>query len=474
LNILSKDFVLLEMFVSKKVLSTNAEQVISQRKTSKYATYVFVVLFIINFLNYMDRYVLIGAANVIARELDFGIDGVGYLSSAFIVLFALSAIPLGVWADRVKRKNVVAICLIIWSMATAFTALARNFLQLLILRMLLGIGEAGYAPASSAMLANYFSRDKRARILSWWSTAVFGGLMIGTIIGGGVAGIGFGTWRWAFVFTGIPGLLLAILVWRLREPRRNEADNQAALQTPGPIPSEKFMKRLRRLLRIKSLWVATAMQLFAFFVLGAGGTYLPIFLQQNDTFGLSSAAAGAYMGIGTAVVGIVGTLIGGYWADALNRRYPGARVIVSGIGFLIASPCNLISSVIALTSHNFLLFSCFFLISILLVTMYSGPLIAAMQDVVPSYVHALAVAIGTCIAHLLGDAVSPSLVGILARALDPTHGQHFVQKLAGHDLGIVFAYVSPIALAIAGLIGLIGARWVRTDMAAAELAEQQP
>src|SRR6266705_6192258 len=94
--------------------------------------------------------------------------------------------------------------------------------------MVLGIGEAGYFPAGTALMSVYFSRAKRARVMSWWSTGQYVGLMIGFVAGGIIAGLYFGAWRLAFIFTGIPGLILAFLAWRLREPRRNQADEEAA------------------------------------------------------------------------------------------------------------------------------------------------------------------------------------------------------------------------------------------------------
>jgi len=258
--------------MSKITPSASAGLESSRRSIGGYAAYVFYVLFAINFLNYLDRFILTGASNAVAQELHFGIDGIGFLASAFIVLFTFSAIPFGIWADRTRRKNVIAICVAIWSIATAFTALASNFLTLLVSRMILGVGEAGYSPASSALMADYFSRARRARVLSWWATAALAGVMIGIIIGGVVAGLGTGKWRWAFIFTGIPGLLLALLAWRLREPRRNQADEEAGedlvaaegdeMAAPAIVP-QKVLAQFGMLLRIKSLWVLIVMQIFA-------------------------------------------------------------------------------------------------------------------------------------------------------------------------------------------------------------------
>jgi len=142
---------------------------VSRRKTQRYPMYVFWVMFSINFLNYMDRNVLTGAADVVAHELGFGSDGIGLIASAFLIVYTLGILPLGIWADRAKRKDVVAACITVWSLATAFTALASNFTTLFISRMVLGIGEAGYFPAGTALMADYFRRERRSRIMSWWN-----------------------------------------------------------------------------------------------------------------------------------------------------------------------------------------------------------------------------------------------------------------------------------------------------------------
>jgi MFS family permease len=117
---------------------------------ASYARYVFWVMFAISFLNYLDRSVLSGAINEVAKELHFGLEGIGFISSAFLVIYTLGIMPLGILADRMARKNVVATTVAVWSVITALTALATNFTTLFISRMLLGIGEAGYFPAGTA------------------------------------------------------------------------------------------------------------------------------------------------------------------------------------------------------------------------------------------------------------------------------------------------------------------------------------
>ncbi len=182
-----------------------------KKRVSSYATYVFWIMFGIIVLNFVDRYVFVAAANIIAKELGFGLNGIGYLASAFVIVYTLGAVPLGIWADRTKRKNVVALCVTVWSLATALTALVGSFTMLFLARMVLGIGEAGYFPAGTALLSDYFSREKRARVMSRWNAGTLVGVFVGSAVGGALAGLSLGSWRLAFLLTGLPGLILAFL-----------------------------------------------------------------------------------------------------------------------------------------------------------------------------------------------------------------------------------------------------------------------
>src|SRR5260370_4972800 len=439
---------------------------------------VFWIMFLISFLKSLDRNVLTGAANVVAHELGFGFDGIGYIASAFLVVYTLATVPLGIWADRAKRKNVVAICVAIWSLATACTALATNFITLFLSRMVLGIGEAGYFPAGTALVSDALSRNKGSRIMRWWSVGQLVGILVGFVIGGELAGICIGSWRVAFVFTGIPGLFLAFLAWKLREPRRNEADEEEIVLYPytlGEVAeieepprtihvSSNVVSQLGTLLRIKTLVVLIIMQIFAYFVLGVNVVFLPTFLQQKDIFGLSSGTAGLFSGTVIVFAGLAGTVLGGYMADWLNHRHQGARGLICGIGFLLCAP----SFALAVTSRSFMVFLIVFFLTTILLTIYTGPSTAATQDVVPSVLRASAAAVSLLIAHLLGDAFAPTLVGVLAKAFDPTHGLHFANNMGGQDLARALLFTCTPALIIAGLMGTFGARWLNVDVSAAQ------
>src|SRR5206468_6627524 len=137
------------------------------RPSRRQAGFAFTVLLAVNVLNYADRYVLSVILPSIKRDFNMSDFQGGLLLSSFLFVYALSTLPLGIWADRSIRKNIVALCVGIWSVATILAGFTRNFLQLFSVRSVLGIGEAGYAPASLSLLGDFFSKEKRARILSY-------------------------------------------------------------------------------------------------------------------------------------------------------------------------------------------------------------------------------------------------------------------------------------------------------------------
>src|SRR5947208_274358 len=212
----------------------------------------------------------------------------GLLGSSFLFVYALATLPLGVWADRSIRKNIVALCVGIWSVATILAGFTRNFLQLFSVRSVLGIGEAGYAPASLSLLGDFFSKEKRARILSYWSAGTLLGTAIGLALGGLVADF-FG-WRYAFFVVGIPGLIAAFLAWRMVEPRRGVFDSDDDDKEVGETAAElghagigkDFWGSVKKLRAIPTYWVLVCALVFSFFTIGGTSFWLPSYFV--DTF----------------------------------------------------------------------------------------------------------------------------------------------------------------------------------------------
>jgi MFS transporter, Spinster family, sphingosine-1-phosphate transporter len=371
----------------------------------------------------------------------------GLLGSSFLFVYAIATLPLGVWADRSIRKNIVALCVGIWSVATVLAGFTRNFLQLLSVRSVLGIGEAGYAPASLSLLGDFFSKEKRARILSYWSAGTLLGTAIGLALGGLVADA-FG-WRYAFFIVGVPGLIAAFLAWRMLEPRRgafenaegdeNEADS---VQAHGSFGKD-FQGSLKKLRHISTYWTLVAALVFSFFTIGGTSYWLPFYFVH--AFHLSLGRAGLITGAVLVGGGLIGTVAGGWLADFAQRRRPEGRLLVAAFGFLVGAPLVLI----ALLIHTLPLFVSVFIIAAISLSFCTGPLNAVIQDVIAPALRATAIGLSLLLAHLLGDAAAPFVIGAIAN---------------NSSLGFALTATAPTFLFLAGLACLVGLRTVARDM----------
>ncbi|MBV9689853.1 MAG: MFS transporter [Ktedonobacteraceae bacterium] len=418
------------------------------------ARLIFIALLFINILNYADRYVLPAILRKIQAAPHFGGLGLtdfqaGLIGSSFLLVYAFATLPLGMWADRGVRKNIVALCVGVWSIATVLAGLTINFLQLFVVRSILGIGEAGYAPAAPSLLADCFSKDRRGRVLSYWSAGSLIGSAIGFALGGFIADtLG---WRWAFFVVGIPGLLAALLIWRLTEPTRGafdrEEDGKDTQDTLHEYMStgQDLISSLTQLLRIPTYRVLLAAFTFSFFAIGGTSFWLPSYF--IDTFHLSLGKAGLISGLVLVGGGLTGTILGGVLADYAQRRLPEGRLLVATLGFFVGTPLALI----AFFLHHLGLVLAMFTIVAIFLSFCIGPLNAVLQDITRPDLRATAVGFSLLCAHILGDASASSIIGLLA-------------DLHHHRLGFALLVTGPTALLLAGTVCLIGLRTVAHDM----------
>ncbi|HUX89051.1 MAG TPA: MFS transporter, partial [Chloroflexota bacterium] len=303
-------------------------------------------------------------------------------------------------------------------------------------RALLGVGESTYSPASTTLIADSHPIERRARMLSWWGTASLVGVFLGFAIGG-IVGEQFG-WRAAFYCTAVPGLIVAALVRLLREPPRGGSEN---VKDDGHNLS--FGRTVRYLLRIPSLRAQIVCQVLAYFIIGGVGFWVPYYMSQR--FNQDAATAGVLAGGMIVVGGGIGTVIGGYSSDGLLARgHSGARLFVPAIGFLVAAPLMLFA---VLTSSLPVFLAMTFCATGFLQS-GNGPLLALVQDVVMPARRARAIAVTLLFAHLFGDSLAPSAIGALSDHVGSL--QHAL-------------LITPLALLAAGVVGLIGYRWVGRD-----------
>src|SRR5258708_4229538 len=239
----------------------------------------------INFLNYMDRYVGAAASPLIQKEFHLSDSQVGLLGSAFLLVYAVAAVPLGVGADRGVRKAVVGAGVAIGSLAALFTGFARSFPQLFVSRGVLGIGEAGSSPAGTSLLSDYFPTEQRGRTMSIWGAGSPFGIAVG-FAGGGYVAEKFG-WRSAFFFAAVPGILFAFLAFGLREPLRRSAYKVGRAMEKI---HEASLRNFIDLLRIRTLRATILSHTLLYFVLSSNTFWLPLLLTLR--FNLSLVKTG--------------------------------------------------------------------------------------------------------------------------------------------------------------------------------------
>jgi len=409
-----------------------------------YPRYVLAVMVGINFLNYLDRYILPAVATKIQGEFHLTDDQVGLLQSAFLLVYAVATIPFGIWADRGVRKTVIGIGVTIWSLATIFTGLARSYAQLFAARAVMGIGEASYYPAGTALLGDYFKKERRGRAMSIWAAGTAVGIAAGFAGGGIVAGtLG---WRAAFYMTAVPGLVLAVLAFMLREPLRGAAEARGPqVSKAASITWRTFLE----LLRIPTMRATIAAETALFFVLGGAAFWLPTYLQRR--FALEIGPAGTLDG-GVLVVGLLaGSLLGGTIADRLAiRRRMASNLPVGIAGFILGA----VFVALALVMPSLVLFVPVFLLGAASLYLYNGPYTAVKQNVVLPTVRATAVTVALLIEHLLGDSYAPWAIGRVSEAL--------------HSLQLALLILLPPLLVLAALFATLGLRHEDRDGRAME------
>ena len=403
------------------------------------ALYIMIVLTTINFLNYIDQRLLSAVLEKIKLEWTLSDAQTGLLGSVFVIVYTLTA-PIGYFGDRMRRKNLIAGGVMLWSLATVAAAFARNYHELLIARALLGVGEACYATIAPSIIADLYSKELRSRKLAYFYLATPVGSALGYILGGYV-GQYYG-WRAVFLVGGLPGLLFAALAFFIVEPRRGQHDDEV-LQPPGL----SLLATVKRLLRTPAWRINTIGLALMTFTIGGLALWMPAYLER--VHGMTSGDAGTIFGGITVVAGVIGTLVGGRLGDRMQIRSPGGYFRLSGIGLLCSSPF-----IVLMTALDSLpaIFAVVFIAELFLF-LNTGPLNAALIGCVPVQMRGAAFALNVLCIHAFGDALSNVLLGVVSDAATPVLGS----ASAGLSLAIA---VTAIPVAIGGLLLLRGGRWI--------------
>jgi MFS family permease len=406
--------------------------------TLTYRRYALGLLLAVNLLNYIDRQVLFAVFPLIKSDLSLSDTALGFLGSAFMLSYLLFAPLFGWLGDHWSRTRLAAGGLVVWSLATALAGFAAGYKTLLAARATVGVGEASFGTVSPGLIADFFPKERRGRVLAWFYVAIPVGSALGYLLGG-VLGQRYG-WHTAFLLVGIPGLLLAVPIALLRTPPRGGDD------APKQAPERTVSSGYAALFRNRSFVYNTLAMAAMTFAIGGLAQWIPSFLNRSHS--LDVAKGNTLFGATTVLAGILGTMAGGWLGDRWQKSNGKGYLLISGWGFLIGAPFaawailapGLTACMAAIFIAEFFLF------------LNTGPLNTVIINVTNPAVRAMAFAVNIFFIHALGDAVSPSILGWLS-----------------DQWGLRSALlITPCAMVVAGLFCFVCGRFVEQDMIKAE------
>ena len=406
------------------------------------------VVTILNFLNYIDRFILSAVLPRVKSELVLTDFQLGLLANVFLVSYFVASPLFGALGDRLSRPRLMSAGVAAWSMATAAAGFTADFAQLLIARAGVGIGEAAYATISPALLSDYFPRTQRSRAFAVFYVAIPVGSAAGFLLGGTLERV-FG-WRAAFYAVGLPGIALALLALRVPDPVRGATEERSPpgkaqrtslrsasssgrsfnerAEAPGvDLPNWNTLSDLLR----NKVYAGTVLGYAAYtFALGGLAFFMPTYFERVRN--LELARADFIVGSVTVLAGLSGTFLGGYLGDWITARVQYGQLWLSGLSSIAA----VVPAWLALTVASSPTYIVWFFLAEFLLFLSTGPVNVMIVSVVPPAARARAMAVSIFTIHLFGDAISPPIIGWLA----DTHG------LARAVL------IVPVAIAISGFV----------------------
>jgi MFS family permease len=433
------------------------------------------LLLLINLFNYIDRWVLAAVVGPIKRtffsqgagasaygsawmasavnwlQLRLGFKPedalLGLLGTAFMLIYMIGSPIFARLAERVSRWWIVALGVLLWSLASGASGLAGSFVALLLTRCCVGIGEAAYGPVAPAMISDMYPLKTRGKVLAWFYAAIPVGSALGYVLGGFIANSNIGrwgatltgttteSWRWAFFVVTIPGVLLGIRSIFMREPPRSKASQRRA------VPWRNYLI----LVRTPSYVLCTLGMAAMTFAIGGIGFWMPYYLESRQG---APADSTVIFGAITAVAGLGATLLGGIAGDKLRYRFPGSYFLVSGAAMIAGFPIFMaaLRAPFPWTIWGLIFLTCFCLF------FNTGPTNTILANVTHPSVRAIGFALNIFVIHALGDVISPVVIGLL--------NDYY------HDMNKSFIVVGLTFLA-AGVFWLIGARYLGRDTAVA-------
>lgn len=385
-----------------------------------YPWYVLGVLTLTQTCHGIDRAIIGLVLAPLGVEFGFSDGQLGILAGiAYGLFFAIAAIPFGVAVDRYNRRTIMTVALTIWSGATALCGLATGFWTLLIGRAAVGTAEAAGSPTGMSLLSDYFSKDRRATAIGLWYLSSGIGLAVAYFVGGAI--VQEHGWRWAFFAAGIPGLVLApLLFFTVREPVRGGRDSKSDQAAAAAVDTTPLFARVRMLLSRPGLaHCIVAIILIATGIYGMS-TWLATFLIRVHE--LPIARAGLMVAIAYGVLGSVGGFAAGWIADAVNRRMGGfepSRTALLGASIPIITAFAGVGTV-AFESLDWTL--AFMMACGFFSASYNGPIYAVIVHQAGPRLRGLAVSLVQLGANLIGVGAGAYLIGAISESIGGVRG----------------------------------------------------
>jgi MFS family permease len=413
------------------------------------------LLVLINLFNYIDRQVLAAVEPSIRAEFFPKIQDpdtgemkepaeaktwMGVLSTAFLITYMITAPIFGWLANRVRRWVLIGIGVIVWSLASGGSGLAVVYGLMLLTRCCVGFGEAAYGPVAPDMISDLYPKERRGQILAWFYAAIPFGGALGYAIGDSVMKY-TGSWRDPFYLVVVPGLLLGVWCFLMREPRRGQTEQH----THTTRDRERLADYLI-LLNTPSYVLNTLGMTAMTFAMGGLAFWAPGYFEERGVQPLWGIPPTTVFGGMTALTGLAATLLGGMAGDWLRPRFPGSYFLVSGAAMVVAFPLLLLMIFLPfpLAWIPLVLFVFFLFFN-------TGPTNTILANVTHPLLRAPGFALNILVIHLLGDAASPTLMGAIAGV---------------SNLNWSFGFVS-VTVLIGGILWLWGAKYLERDTALA-------
>lgn len=406
----------------------------AEKNTSRSVRATLWILLIVYIFNFIDRQIVNILAEPIAIDLGLSDTQIGLMTGlAFALFYTALGLPIARYADRptTNRPRLIAIALATWSAMTALCGMANNFVQLLLARIGVGVGEAGCTPPAHSLISDIVPPERRSSALAFYALGIPIGTLLGMMIGGFLADwVG---WRTAFLIVGLPGVLLALLVhFALREPRRHLTEAAQAASDA----SMSIWAAVRTVMSSRAFVLLLAASSTAAFLAYGKVTWTTIFFQR--THELSPGEVGFWFGVVNGAAGIFGTWFGGYLADRFGSKSRRHVLTAPAIGMAVAVPF----AFFAYQSANWLVALLLLIVPTVCNSLYYGPTYSAAQGLVSLRTRAIAAAMVLFFQNLIGLGLGPLFFGMLSDMLAPAYGEESVRYVlyGAAFLGLVPAF----------------------------------